>query len=398
MKRRVLEINKADPTAVFSLYVDDLRCRLGYDWFVAQGIDSARVKVSLLSDGTATYNNFYNYFGDPATAQQNWETYAAEVEALDWNHGGRYPETRAEFELESWTWPYYLATRPGYRLVMQNGALLESSCPFITDKLREMQIEDIQPYEMLSALSESARRLFYDMAGFDYDKFAALFDASPKGNLIIIGTSHQNAASEQQQRDYVARIVGQYGAAYDIFFKPHPADTSSASYETDFPGLTLLPGQMPFEIFVWSLMDHVDMIGGYPSTVFLTVPVDKVRFIFAPDAESLVRPLAQPAVPRRGERRVDAVKTLLRMWFLRIWKQPVMRPAVLFAGVLPAFFGSCPVCLGCPSPPFPAAAYREAASDEGVTPSEFLAQSPRARSTCSTMSRTAPSPPLNSET
>ena len=291
MKRRILEINAEDPTAVFGLWVDDLRCRLGYDWFVAQGIDSARVKVSLLSDGTATYNNFYNYFGDPATAQQNWETYAAEVEALDWNHGGRYPETRAEFELESWTWPYYLATRPGYRLVMQNGALLESSCPFITDKLREMQIEDIQPYEMLSALSESARRLFYDMAGFDYDKFAALFDASPKGNLIIIGTSHQNAASEQQQRDYVARIVEQYGAAYDIFFKPHPADTSSASYETDFPGLTLLPGQMPFEIFVWSLMDHVDMIGGYPSTVFLTVPVDKVRFIFAPDAESLVRPL-----------------------------------------------------------------------------------------------------------
>lgn len=42
MKRRVLEINKADPTAVFGLYVDDLRCRLGYDWFVAQGIDSAR--------------------------------------------------------------------------------------------------------------------------------------------------------------------------------------------------------------------------------------------------------------------------------------------------------------------------------------------------------------------
>ena len=50
---------------------------------------------------------------------------------------------------------------------MQNGALLESSCPFITDKLREMQIEDIQPYEMLSALPESARRQFYDMAGFD---------------------------------------------------------------------------------------------------------------------------------------------------------------------------------------------------------------------------------------
>ena len=71
MKRRILEINSADPTAVFGLYVDDLRCRIGYDWFVAQGIDSARVKVSMLSDGTGTYNTFYNYFGDAATAEQN---------------------------------------------------------------------------------------------------------------------------------------------------------------------------------------------------------------------------------------------------------------------------------------------------------------------------------------
>jgi len=65
----------------------------------------------------------------------------------------------------------------------------------------------------------------------------------------------------------------------------------SAGYETEFPGLTLLPGQMPFEIFVWALIDRVDMIGGYPSTVFLTVPLDKVRFIFAANAESMARPL-----------------------------------------------------------------------------------------------------------
>ena len=291
MKRRVLEINKADPTAVFSLYVDDLRCRLGYDWFVAQGIDSARVKVSLLSDGTATYNNFYNYFGDPATAQQNWETYAAEVEALDWNHGGRYPETRAEFELESWTWPYYLATRPGYRLVMQNGALLESSCPFITDKLREMQIEDIQPYEMLSALSESARRLFYDMAGFDYDKVRGPVRRFSQRQP----DHHRNEPSEPRERTAAARLRGADRRTVRRSVR-HFLQASSRRHlfgvvRNRLSGLTLLPGQMPFEIFVWSLMDHVDMIGGYPSTVFLTVPVDKVRFIFAPDAESLVRPL-----------------------------------------------------------------------------------------------------------
>ena len=47
----------------------------------------------------------------------------------------------------------------------------------------------------------------------------------------------------------------------------------------------------PFEIFVWSLLDEVDLIGGYPSTTFLSVPLDKVGFLFAADADGLVRPL-----------------------------------------------------------------------------------------------------------
>lgn len=291
MKRRILEINAENPTAVFGLWVDDLRCRLGYDWFVAQGIDSARVKVTMLSDGTATYNNFHNYFGDAATAEQNWNDYAAEVEALDWDHGGRYPETRAPEEFASYTWPYYLSTRPDYRLMLQNRSLMESSCPFITDRLAEMKMESVQPYELLTALPEASKQQFYRMAKFDYARFAELFDLSPKKNLIIIGTSHSSAASEQQQAAYVERIMQQYGSDYDIFFKPHPADSSSAGYPDRFEGLTLLPGQMPFEIFVWALLDKIDMIGGYPSTTFISVPLDKVGFLFAAGADGLVRPL-----------------------------------------------------------------------------------------------------------
>ena len=258
---------------------------------VAQGIDSARVKVTMLSDGTATYNNFHNYFGDAATAEQNWNDYAAEVEALDWNHGGRYPETRAPEEFASYTWPYYLSTRPDYRLMLQNSSLMESSCPFIADRLAAMKMESVQPYELLTALPEASKQQFYRMAKFDYARFAGLFDLSPKKNLIIIGTSHSSAASEQQQAAYVERIIQQYGSDYDIFFKPHPADSSSAGYPDRFEGLTLLPGQMPFEIFVWALLDKIDMIGGYPSTTFISVPLDKVGFLFAADADGLVRPL-----------------------------------------------------------------------------------------------------------
>ncbi|MEG1864189.1 MAG: sialyltransferase [Alistipes sp.] len=288
MTRHIREINRVDPTAVFGLYVDDLRSRLGYDWFVAQGIDSARVKVSLLSDGTGTYNNFYNYFGDAASAKQNWDTYAAEVNALDWNHNGQFPVTRA-VTIDSFTWPFYMATQPNYRLVLQHAALLQASSVIDAERAA-MHLRDTQPYEILTSLSASAKKQFYQMASFDYDKFAALFDASPKENLIIIGTNPRDADQAQQQRDYVGRILEQHPNE-DLFFKPHPADISSADYEQSFPGLTLLPGQMPFEIFVWSLLDRIDQIGGYPSTVFLTVPIDKVGFIFAPNAESLIRPL-----------------------------------------------------------------------------------------------------------
>lgn len=291
MKQQILKINAEDPTAVFGLYVDDLRCGIGYDWFVAQGIDSTRVKVSMLSDGTGTYNNFYNYFGDPATAEQNWENYAAQVEALDWQHGGRFPETRMPDGFDFYEWPYYLATRPNYRLVLQDDDLLEATSPFMTERLQQMRTESKQPYELLASLPAEARQRFFRMAGFDYDAFAALFDASPKKNLVIIGTSHTSEESEAQQAAYVERIIGDYGTAYDIFFKPHPADSSSSNYEERFEGLTLLPGQMPFEIFVWSLLDKVDLIGGYSSTVFLTVPVEKTGFIFAANAESLPRPL-----------------------------------------------------------------------------------------------------------
>lgn len=292
MKERIRAINAEDPTAVFGLYVDDIRCRLGYDWFVAQGIDSARVKVTMLSDGTATYQNFYDYFGREATARSNWDRYAAEVEALDWDHAGRYPETRTLPEFECYTWPYYLATRPGYRLMMQDKSLLETASEEVAAQVRDrMEVESVRPYEMLAALPAAAQQQFYRMAGFDYDRFAAMFDATGRKNLVVIGTSHDTAAGERRQADYVRRIAERCGSDYALFFKPHPADRSAADYETRFPGLKLLPGQMPFEIFVWSLLDRIDLIGGYSSTVFLTVPVEKVGFVFASGPDELVRPL-----------------------------------------------------------------------------------------------------------
>ena len=179
--------------------------------------------------------------------------------------------------------------------MLQNSSLMESSCPFIADRLAAMKMESVQPYELLTALPEASKQQFYRMAKFDYARFAGLFDLSPKKNLIIIGTSHSSAASEQQQAAYVERIIQQYGSDYDIFFKPHPADSSSAGYPDRFEGLTLLPGQMPFEIFVWALLDNLYLRTARQGGLPLCRRCRRTR------------PAAEHPFPRRRERGMDSV-------------------------------------------------------------------------------------------
>lgn len=283
MKKKIRDIRDREPNAIFGLYVDDLRAKLGYDWFVDQGIDSSRVKVTLLSDGTGTYDIFSK------VTDQRWGEIVDEVEALNWNMDKNRIQPRLA-EFDSYDRAYYLATRPNYRLLLQDGNLLEPSSEFMGEQMRKMSLMSITPLQLLNNLTAKRQETFYKMASFDKDGFAAKFDKSSKKNLVIIGTN--TGSNGEPQINYVQSVVNKYGGEYDIFFKPHPSDPNSRDFETLFPGLTLLPGQMPFEIFVWSLMDKIDVIGGYQSTVFLTVPVEKVKFIFgAPSADIMIKPL-----------------------------------------------------------------------------------------------------------
>lgn len=154
-----------------------------------------------------------------------------------------------------------------------------------------MKMESVQPYELLTALPEASKQQFYRMAKFDYARFAGLFDLSPKKNLIIIGTSHSSAASEQQQ----GGLCG----------TDHTAVRQRLRHLLQAPSRRQLVGRLPRPVrgadaaagsdavrnLRLGALDKIDMIGGYPSTTFISVPLDKVGFLFAADADGLVRPL-----------------------------------------------------------------------------------------------------------
>lgn len=296
MKTKIKEINDKNPKATFSIYVDDIRSRVAYYWFASLGIDLKRVKVTLLSDGTWSYNEFYNTFGKSGEGEANWKKFATEINRLKWT-GGKVKDPYAGDIPEEWNgntrWCYYLSTNPNYRYLLHDASLLETNDAYVRSEMKKMNLWNRTPYQLLNDLSADKRAKFFDLASFDSTVFDEMFDASEKKNLIVLGTNPRtDAAKIKEQKDYTEKVCEKYGSAYDIFFKPHPADQSSREYETLFAdyGLKLLPNA-PFEVFLWKLGDKMDVLGGYQTTSLLTAPKEKVKFLFHKGPSDLPKPL-----------------------------------------------------------------------------------------------------------
>lgn len=286
MKAKILKINAENPNAVFGLYVDDFRVRIGYDWFISQGIDSSRVKVTLLTDGTGSYNEFYKRYGSSGQAEGHWKNTINEINNLNWgNKGKKNLSNKAIPEFESWDWPWPISTKPNFRYFLQFPDLLETEDSYVKTQIPLMNTINIPPYELLNSLSQDKKNTFLKMVGLDHKAINTMLNKSPKKNLVIISTV--NSASLETVID---KTMEKYSSEYDIFFSRHPADNQWQMYEQKYPNLTILP-YMPFEVFFWYFQDQIAVIGGSPSSTFLTVPIEKVKFMYAVGPQVMPKPL-----------------------------------------------------------------------------------------------------------
>ncbi len=292
MKDKIHTINKDCPDATFAIYMDDFRARIAYYWFASSGIDYHRVKVTMLSDGTGTYNEFFSKFGQSGDGKENWRRFAKEVRELNWDGKSDDPYKGTRNELDgNWHWCYYLSTHPYYRYLMHDGSLLDSNDAYVNERMKDMHIWSQTPFQMLEKLTPERHAQFFDMASFDSSEFDRMFDESAKPNLVILGTNPgTNDDKILEQKNYTRQVYDKYKDEYDIFFKPHPSDKSSASYEEDYPGLKILP-RAPFEMFLWKLGTKMDILGGYQTTSLLTAPKEKVKFLFHSGPADMPKPL-----------------------------------------------------------------------------------------------------------
>lgn len=291
----IRNIEKNNPDATYAYYADDLRIIGGLKIFTRLGIDSSRVKFTLLPDGTGTYTaQFSNFYGEAGNGGEKFKEVQNKLEDMYAKYMANpsiavEETTGAGLDIMDFEIPHVLAQYGNARYYIENKDYLITDDGYVKEEIKKGNYVVMPARNLLRELTPIQQEMFYLSTGFDLKTNSELMDESAKPNLIIIGTNTAaGITSKETQAAYVKAVMDKYGEEYDIFYKAHPADPAYVTYEQDFPGLRLvLPAAMPFDVFTWALNDKIDALGGFSSTVFLTVPTDKVKFMFAPNASAL---------------------------------------------------------------------------------------------------------------
>ncbi len=340
VRDKVKEIKAADPEAKFHLYCDDLRVAFIPHIFVYAGVEFEDLRVTLLSDGTGTYQ-LYNtqndslYNGLAAT----WE------ESLTLYREGR---DNAEFELpyaddyEQMTQlkylAFYISTFANVDFWVQSPDYLTCTSTAVNEARKDMNIVEKDPAEMYKSLPDAIRADYQKVvlanALVDSDTLNTLEDAvsyfdgklsgRDKELVLILGT---NKKTLDENKFYIDATLAYYtptvsaedatkvlykGKTYDItagaatvtvdgkdltigqlgvylFFKGHPAHPADETLQGYFAehGIEMLPHRTPVETLFWM---YDVKAGGYESTSFLSCYKGQTEFLYEmPKNEAIIQ-------------------------------------------------------------------------------------------------------------
>lgn len=300
MRTKIADINRANPKATFTLYANDLRAAKAFKYFYSQGISKNRVKVILLTDGTQTYKQFSDIYGD-SLAYNTWKRNEI-IYDREFNKNPK-PNLDINFFWESKDNKGAFLTVPlianNTYIWMQWPELLVSDSSDLRNYLSKSakRYYKVDPLKYYKSLTISKQDNFITLVGLD-KKWAfnegngtlkdqtieEALDASPKENIIITGTVPYGNTDE-----YIAKVKAYYGTGYDYFFKGHPRETTHPSDKD----IVVFPFQLPMETIIWTYENKISIIGGHDGSLYMNVPKEMKKFFFnqKSDGSTLVSPL-----------------------------------------------------------------------------------------------------------
>lgn len=280
--RNILE---KDPDAYFNVYLDELRFYLEQD-IVSYGLDRHRYSINYLTDGTLSYQMKNVYLDEKIEEfNEDFNFWEGNLDKYRANIKTRYISDLAYLYVgTTMENAYYYLQYPGY---------FSYSDKEISKIFNDVFYYDFNPTDKYKSLSKYEKQKFLKIINFDKDEFDNLyFSDSDKPYLILTGevpTDYGYGISTF--KNMIKYVVEQYGDDYNILFKPHPRELPNSEFIEFFKNynIGILPGKMPMEAitFVYENL----YLGGFPSSLYLSVNASNVLFFFANDKNEIFEPI-----------------------------------------------------------------------------------------------------------
>ncbi len=253
-----------------------------------QAKTEATVEARFIEDGTFTYDQYNTLRGDDAP--EVWRTYNTDYQGWIADVArGDVTNLPTRLTPQSTVAPCY----QGASNRVQHLAIIENIVnKSVTDEVKKCDLIQKRAVDLYEEMDETRKQAFYKLTQFDRERFLGYFNASPKPNIVVTGT---NSASAATHIALVKVVFNRFAEDYDLFFKPHAGGFGGGAKggeHGDTIGLEhdiiLFPAEMPFEILMWTLNDEISIMGGFPSTLYLSQPdPKKVHFYFAASEANL---------------------------------------------------------------------------------------------------------------
>lgn len=163
----------------------------------------------------------------------------------------------------------------------------------VNDEMKKSNMNKIIAREQFNKLTDEQKEEFFKCISLDKKKFdEEYFNVEDGKYLIITGTRpYYGRYMKTQFENLIEQVIEKYGKEYTILFKPHPKAIpveQDEKFLTD-KGIKILPGVMPMEAIAF-VYDNLKL-GGFASSLYMSVDEGSTLFFFAEKKEDLVEPL-----------------------------------------------------------------------------------------------------------
>ena len=304
MKSYVERILKQDPNAYFIVHVDEFRFYAEFPLFAELGLTDNRYSINIYTDGTLSYTRKYEIAEERKYEkfQEEKKTYEDLLKQIRSNtYDSKKIYKVAEYLMnsksyENYNYNYLLIStlKDNVNYLLQYPDLIKFEDKRVAKEMEKANFSKIVAQEQFSEISEDGKNIFFDLINFNKQEMdEKYFNQQDKGDYLIItgAKPFYGTVTQKEFEEYIGIICDKYKDKYTILYKPHPSALPDEEQEKflTYHNIKVLPGRIPMEAISYIYPNL--KLGGFASSLYMSVDEGKTLFFFARNKELLVDPL-----------------------------------------------------------------------------------------------------------